>query len=167
MLQYEEELTIRALGLTTMEKLAMNCPRCFGPLQTNSEPDEPDYIVCVDGNFQHRRHKAASQEYEEKGVRIPALFIDPQRVEEWDPVKNKHVIQANVCLFQPRPPPSYDSRAEHIILQQDRCSAQHTAAADQRGGSTWKAADETGLMGMACRHDHVLSFVNVIQSGER
>ncbi|KAH9817036.1 hypothetical protein DFH28DRAFT_855953, partial [Melampsora americana] len=44
---------------------------------------------------------------------------------------------------------------------------QHTAAADQRGGSTWKAADETGLIGMACRHDHVLSFVNVVQSGER
>ena len=104
MLRFEEELTIRALGLTTMEKLAMNCPRCFGPLQTNSEADEPDYIVCVDGNFQHRRHKAASQEYEAKGVKMPGLFIDPQIVKEWDPAKKKHVIQGNARLLQTKPP---------------------------------------------------------------
>ncbi|KAH9813697.1 hypothetical protein DFH28DRAFT_1128352 [Melampsora americana] len=144
MLQNEEELTMRALSLTTMERLAMNCPRCFGPLQANPDSDEPDYIVCVDGNFQHRRHKAASREHEEIGVSMPSLFVDPQKVEEWEPRRNKH-----------------DAKTD------DRCSAQHTAAADQQGGLTWKAADETGLIGMACRHDHVLSFVNVVQSGER
>lgn len=32
-----------------------------------TEPEEPDYIVCMDGNFQHRRHVAAS-------VPIPGYF---------------------------------------------------------------------------------------------
>ncbi|KAH9807994.1 hypothetical protein DFH28DRAFT_885967, partial [Melampsora americana] len=49
----------------------------------------------------------------------------------------------------------------------DNCSASHTAASDIRGKSTWKGCDETGLIGMACRHDHVLKFANVVQSGER
>ncbi|KAH9812018.1 hypothetical protein DFH28DRAFT_899824 [Melampsora americana] len=84
MLQNQDDLTIRALELTTMERLALNCPRCFGPLQDNPDIDEPDYIVCLDGNFQHRRHKLASQEYDEKEVKVPHLFIDPAKVAAWE-----------------------------------------------------------------------------------
>ncbi|KAH9809611.1 hypothetical protein DFH28DRAFT_904487, partial [Melampsora americana] len=43
----------------------------------------------------------------------------------------------------------------------------HTAANDARGSQTWSACDETGLFGMACRHDHVLKFISIVQSGER
>ncbi|KAH9807273.1 hypothetical protein DFH28DRAFT_876624, partial [Melampsora americana] len=44
---------------------------------------------------------------------------------------------------------------------------QHTAADDVRDKSHWSGNDDTGLLGMACRHDHVLQFVNIKQSGEK
>ncbi|KAH9818426.1 hypothetical protein DFH28DRAFT_888280, partial [Melampsora americana] len=145
MLRMEDELSIRALELNRLEQLAKNCPRCFGPLHEyeNEELDEPHYMVCVDGNFQHRRHKAASSEYEEKKVALPSLFIDPEKIAKWEPggAKNNQ--------------------------DPDPCTAQHTAAADHRGASTWKGCDDTGLIGMACRHDHIISYVNVVQTGER
>lgn len=146
MMRMEEELAIRALLLTSLQLLAQICPRCFGPLQENDEPDECDYVVCCDGNFQHRRHKAASREYDEKEVVMPPLFIHPDTLAKWDPGHSKKAQEKETL---------------------DRCTAQHTAAADHRGGSTWKGCDETGLIGMACRHDHVLSFVNVVESGEK
>lgn len=43
----------------------------------------------------------------------------------------------------------------------------HTAADDRRGPTTWRGCDDTGLLGMACRHDHALAFVNIVQSGEK
>ncbi|KAH9823106.1 hypothetical protein DFH28DRAFT_823459, partial [Melampsora americana] len=54
MLQKEKDLALCALSLTPLDQLAMNCPRCFGPLQPNEDPDECDYRFCADGNFQHR-----------------------------------------------------------------------------------------------------------------
>ncbi|KAH9808154.1 hypothetical protein DFH28DRAFT_1088074 [Melampsora americana] len=53
MLQKEKELTISALSLSALDILAMNCPRCFGPLQHNDMADKCDYHVATDGNFQH------------------------------------------------------------------------------------------------------------------
>ena len=50
---------------------------------------------------------------------------------------------------------------------QDPCTQMHTAANDQRSGSTWKACDDTGLLVMVCRHDDALAFVNIVQSGEK
>ncbi|KAH9815483.1 hypothetical protein DFH28DRAFT_1126225 [Melampsora americana] len=146
MLLMKDELAELALDLSYLDKLASNCPRCFGSFLGNDEKDEPDYIVCVDGNFQHRRHTAASREYEERKTSYPSLFMDPRKVAQWAPGP---------------------SRKNKDIDVPDTCTAQHTAAADHRGASTWKGCDETGLIGMACRHDHILQFVNVVKSGEK
>ncbi|KAH9820641.1 hypothetical protein DFH28DRAFT_884096 [Melampsora americana] len=108
MLRLYEELTAKALDLSALDKLAWNCPRCYGPEPpTENEPlnpppnetnnveaepapiespndFEPDYIVSVDGNFQHRRHLTASKEYEEITFRTPSLFVDPGIVKRWE-----------------------------------------------------------------------------------
>ncbi|KAH9809789.1 hypothetical protein DFH28DRAFT_904049 [Melampsora americana] len=110
-----EELETRSLSLSPMEKLAANCPRCFGPAGTFGIQKGPQYIVCVDGNFQQL----------------------------WEPKTG----QAEVSL--------------------DPCTTQHTAAADRRNGSSWKGCEETGLIAMVCRHDHMIKMVNVIRSGEK
>ena len=55
----------------------------------------------------------------------------------------------------------------NICFTQDPCTQMHTAANDQRSGSTWRACDDTGLLAMVCRHDHTLAFVNIVQSGEK
>lgn len=74
----EEEF--RGLRLGPRELLANNCPRCFGPKIKSTEPDEPDVIVCCDGNFQHRWHKAASCPIVGHTPKRPELFIDPAAV---------------------------------------------------------------------------------------
>ncbi|EGG02901.1 uncharacterized protein MELLADRAFT_90500 [Melampsora larici-populina 98AG31] len=43
----------------------------------------------------------------------------------------------------------------------------HTAANDTRTASTWRGCDNTGLLGMVCRHDHALAFINIEKSGEK
>ncbi|KAH9809933.1 hypothetical protein DFH28DRAFT_903808, partial [Melampsora americana] len=35
------------------------------------------------------------------------------------------------------------------------------------GKSHWKGCNETGLMGMGCRHDQCLRFIGIIQSGKK
>lgn len=171
MLLMEDELAELALDLSDLDKLAANCPRCFGSFLGNDEKDEPDYIVCFDGNFQHRRHTAASREYKERKTSYPSLFMNPAKVDEWAPGparKNKDIgVQVRhtkhaITVFD-----TFLKRICHLFLPQDTCTAQHTAAADHRGASTWKGCDETGLIGMACRHDHILRLVNVVKSGEK
>ncbi|KAH9809123.1 hypothetical protein DFH28DRAFT_934631 [Melampsora americana] len=153
MLRLKDELATRALRLSPIEELASNCPTCFGPTVPGKRPNEPDFFVCLDANFQQRRHLAASALWRgETGV-LPSLFMEPNEVMMWqkkmEPIKQHS--QAN--------------QVEEEVI--DPCSTRHTAANDTRGRQTWRGCDETGLMGMACCHDHLLKFINIVQSGER
>ncbi|KAH9820991.1 hypothetical protein DFH28DRAFT_1120323 [Melampsora americana] len=134
-----EELETRSLSLSPLAKLAANCPRCFGPAGTYGIQKGPQYIVCVDGNFQQRRHESASREIEEIPLSIPSIFMRPEDVARWEPKEGQN----------------------EVLL--DPCTAQHTAAADRRNASSWKGCEETGLIALVCRHDHMLKMVNVIR----
>ncbi|KAH9820119.1 hypothetical protein DFH28DRAFT_1200891 [Melampsora americana] len=142
-LEAMEELETRSLSLSPLAKLAANCPRCFGPAGTYGIQKGPQYIVCVDGNFQQRRHESASQEIEEIPLSIPSIFMRPEDVARWEPKDGQN----------------------DVLL--DPCTAQHTAAADRRNASSWKGCKETGLIASVCRHNHMLKMVNVIHSGEK
>ncbi|KAH9817361.1 hypothetical protein DFH28DRAFT_1124760 [Melampsora americana] len=150
MIRLEEEMATRALKLTALDELADNCPSCFGPKVPGLRDGEPDLIICLDANFQQRRHLAASAAWRGDTGILPSLFIPP----------------ADVKLWKDRLESTQDCRraATDVI---DPCSAQHTAANDTRGRQTWRGCDKTGLMGMACRHDHLLKFINLVQTGER
>ncbi|KAH9808041.1 hypothetical protein DFH28DRAFT_911528 [Melampsora americana] len=150
MIRLEEEMTTRALKLSALDELANNCPSCFGPKIPGSRDAEPDLVVCLDANFQQRRHLAASAAWRGDTGVLPSLFISPADVKVW---KDRMALT--------------DSRSHGAEPVIDPCSAQHTAANDTRGRQTWRGCDETGLMGMACRHDHLLKFINLVQSGER
>ncbi|EGF97248.1 uncharacterized protein MELLADRAFT_86337 [Melampsora larici-populina 98AG31] len=144
MLTMTEEALQIELNLTLIDKLAENCPRCFGPpVQNTNYPLEPDIIVCMDGNFQHRRHLSAGTKQAKKPIKMPSLFLPEEQVNQ---------MQARLEGL-----PENDFQA---------CADQHTAANDKRGNRHWGGCDETGLMGMACRHDHPLRFANIKQSGE-
>ncbi|EGG00817.1 uncharacterized protein MELLADRAFT_92992 [Melampsora larici-populina 98AG31] len=144
----QDELIERALQLNSLDNLAGNCPRCFGPLPASDRlvGCEADYHVCLDANFQQRRHESASDEYEELGAILTDLFLPQKRVDEW----------ADKLDRSPHP-------AEAEL---DCCTTQHKAANDQHTGKTWRAAAETGVMGMGCRHDNLLSLIS-INTGER
>ncbi|KAH9823185.1 hypothetical protein DFH28DRAFT_880855 [Melampsora americana] len=150
MIRLEEELTIRSLKFTALDELADNCPSCFGPKIPGIRESEPEYIICMDANFQQRRHFAASAAWRGDTGILPSLFIPPTQVKMW-----KDRME------------SAQNRRRDGVDVIDPCSAQHTAANDTRGRQTWRGCDETGLMGMACRHDHLLKFINLVQSGER
>ncbi|KAH9808123.1 hypothetical protein DFH28DRAFT_1088139 [Melampsora americana] len=156
MIRREGELSIVVLKLTALEQLASNCPRCFGPEVPGKRPSEPDVIVSLDGNFQHRRHKAASAEWRSETTVTPSLFLPPDFIEEWD-------SRIGICQNGTQGN-QVDQRDEELL---DPCTERHTAADDVRGHHTWNGCDETGIFGMACRHDHILKFINIVQSGER
>lgn len=80
MLVMTEEAAEKSLQLTVKDKLAGICPQCFGPGVGPLPPGEADHVVCLDGNFQHRRHLAAS--IERGPVISPQIFIGPEALEE-------------------------------------------------------------------------------------
>lgn len=77
----ERAQEIQLLGLTEAEKLEANCPRCFGPPIEATLPSTPDIVVCLDANFQQRRHESASVPIEGQKIETPELFIEPSCVE--------------------------------------------------------------------------------------
>ncbi|KAH9814031.1 hypothetical protein DFH28DRAFT_1083085 [Melampsora americana] len=140
------------LQLSQLEQLASNCPRCFGPpVDKTPDPDEPHIILCVDGNFQHKRHLAASHEIPGHNPEPPELFMDPERVDKMA-----------VAMAGGR-----GTRNPQLDELVDPCTDKHTAADDIRGKRSFPGMDETGLVVMACRHDHIIRFVNLVQSGEK
>lgn len=70
------------LELDELAQLAANCPQCFGQPAPDAETDqgEPNFIVCCDGNFQQRRHTAASVPIPGFLPPTPELFMEPDRV---------------------------------------------------------------------------------------
>lgn len=78
MVRYKE---FELLQMSELDRLAANCPRCFGPPVATTEACEPDIIVCLDGNFQHRRHKAASVPIPGYSPPNPELFLPKT---EWE-----------------------------------------------------------------------------------
>lgn len=83
LVRYEKGLRIDALRLTPVEQLADNCPRCFGPYVQGKNPEEPDCVVCLDGNFQHQRHAASSVEPSSSALQYPPHFMEPEELGVW------------------------------------------------------------------------------------
>lgn len=77
------------LSLSPQDKLAENCPRCFGH-PVASIDTEPDIIVCLDGNFQHRRHLVAGQRAGRTPTVMPHGFLPQAKVSEMEGRLNGH-----------------------------------------------------------------------------
>jgi hypothetical protein len=85
LLERTDNLVKSALGLQGQRLLAHDCcPACFGPnLETGDRlnPKLKDrLIICLDGNFQHRHHKAASKN--RTALMTPNLFVKPGDLED-------------------------------------------------------------------------------------
>ncbi|KAA1080869.1 hypothetical protein PGT21_050213 [Puccinia graminis f. sp. tritici] len=122
-----------------------SCPACFGPT-TDGAASHP-LIICLDGNFQHRHHFAASKNY--LSLITPSKFIHPDDIQQ---MNNKILDQEDL---------------HRVRKTADRCADAHKAADDKRSASTWKACDDTGLMGSCCRHDAAIYLANITGGGEK
>ncbi|EGG12645.1 uncharacterized protein MELLADRAFT_86843 [Melampsora larici-populina 98AG31] len=137
-----------ALNLSSSQKLADQCPRCFGPAcgEVKTSPKELDFILAMDGNFQHRHHlKASTDQPAEEDY--PSLFITPLHIS----IHERKV----------------EDTASQAKGLKTACSESHTAADDVRNSSSWEQCDDTGVFGSTCRHDVPLRFVNIYKSGEK
>ncbi|KAH9809786.1 hypothetical protein DFH28DRAFT_904067 [Melampsora americana] len=137
----QQKLQLSDLGI-----LAANCPKCFGPPVGVTRPEEGDVTICLDGNYQHRRHASASVIIPGSQPPRPELFLETKAVNEMARQMNCSAVRDG---------------------EDGKCTEAHKTAEDVRGKSYFKSMDESGLIGMACRHDHVLRYINLIQSGEK
>ncbi|OAV86295.1 hypothetical protein PTTG_05698 [Puccinia triticina 1-1 BBBD Race 1] len=145
------QLIQNTLGLTNQQKMAVGtCPACFGPSKKTGSHRlsavDNRLILSLDGNFQHRHHKLASKSH--LPLITPAIFVQPSELEE---------VHSYI---------SEQERLHKVPKKADRCVDSHKAANDSRNETTWKACDDTGLMGSCCRHDSVIYLANIHQTGE-
>ncbi|KAI7933026.1 hypothetical protein MJO28_017857 [Puccinia striiformis f. sp. tritici] len=151
LLEMNLDLIQSVLGMSELQKLASGtCPGCFGPsLRTgiyrlNSVANRLN--ISFDGNFQQRHQKAAGRNA--VAMKIPDMFTQPA---DLDRVKEYIANQ---------------ERVHKINKKADKCAASHKAGNDNRNKTTWKACDDTGLMGACCRHDSVIYLTNIEGTGE-
>lgn len=74
---YEEGVQLSPLDIS-----AAWCPLCFGPAEgkVKASPSEPDFIIAMDGNFQHRHQSHASKDSPQEDD-YPKSFIPPSKLE--------------------------------------------------------------------------------------
>ncbi|EGG13009.1 uncharacterized protein MELLADRAFT_87078 [Melampsora larici-populina 98AG31] len=147
-LKQQKTVYQHALNLSPSQLLADQCPRCFGSArgELKTSPDELDFILAMDGNFQHRHHlKASTDQPTEEDY--PSLFIPPSKIS----IHERKV----------------EDTASQAKGLKTACSESHTAADDVRNSSSWEQCDDTGVFGSTCRHDVPLRLVNIYKSGEK
>ncbi|KAE8217801.1 hypothetical protein CF319_g8190 [Tilletia indica] len=141
-----------------LHALADRCPACFGgmlksssssPSAADSEPTpslslQPQVIVCLDGNFQHKRVKA--KDAVRQMPRSPSYFLSQRQLE------------AARIRFE-NPSVSEGPRTG--------CSSEVRAAIDGAVKTSKVDFDIGGVVGMTCRHGSPLILVDVRASGEK
>ncbi|KAF8212959.1 hypothetical protein K438DRAFT_1566092, partial [Mycena galopus ATCC 62051] len=148
--------------------LYRRCPACFGDLK--HDPSQAvDIQVCGDGCFTHkRRHNT--------GGRDPCR-THPDTV--FVPESTANEMAAHVeSIRPPKPKPGKQQRMEEepdgydpglkvprsVLIE---CESSFKAADENREKASTKFFEDTGLMGLLCRHDRVLFLVNMRSAGEK
>ncbi|KAE8238905.1 hypothetical protein A4X13_0g8330 [Tilletia indica] len=139
----------------SLDDLAARCPACFGGLlhrntssshdQTpNCSPVPPAVIVCLDGNFQHKRIRC--NDAVKQMPKSPTFFLSPRQ------------LRAARERFE-----------DPNISEGPRtgCSSEVRAAIDGTVKTTKVDFDIGGVVGMTCRHGSPLVLVDVDSSGEK
>ncbi|TYJ55374.1 hypothetical protein B9479_003989 [Cryptococcus floricola] len=134
------------LNLSELQKMALKCPCCFGPREEHELGDgEPHYIVCLDGNFGQWRPKSAGTAIYGQ---VPHLFMQSDE------------LSAAESVIQQR------GGETHSVKEDADCSDNWKAKKGNQANSTFDHKADTGLFGMACRHDSCLRLISLTK-GER
>ena len=135
--QYLQEQTGHDFNSTSFSNL---CPSCFWRKQDGSDgmpsSQEPSCVISIDGNFQHKRFRWVKGA--ESRVSTTAMFVDPQNSGDMD------AVQTGV----------------------PGCGHSFAASDSAPKPKTMQNCDETGLMGVNCRHGQPLRYQNMF-NGER
>ncbi|KAJ7258865.1 hypothetical protein C8J57DRAFT_1436773 [Mycena rebaudengoi] len=119
--------------------LVARCPACFG--SPEHDPSQlVDIHVCLDACFTQKRRKGN-----------PGTLANLQK---------KRRANEQVDEYE-----AVGLKVPHSIL--DECETTFKAADEKREKASTKFFDDTALMGLLCRHDHVLWLVNMRTAGEK
>ncbi|KAE8231762.1 hypothetical protein CF326_g3215 [Tilletia indica] len=130
----------------TLADLASRCPACFGGLNSNSPSSSshsPQVIVCLDGNFTHKRRKR--KDAITRSPASPTFFLSARQVDEAE-----RSFKASAQTDGPR----------------TGCSSEVKAAVEGAVKASKGAFDVVGVIGMTCRHGSPLLFCDVRGTGE-
>ncbi|KAJ7700448.1 hypothetical protein B0H17DRAFT_1128860 [Mycena rosella] len=135
------------------------CPACFGGL-VHDPTQLVDVQVCVDACFTQKRRR--------RGARDPprthpnSVFVQEATADQMGRSAKKARTQAE----------EEDDKYEGASLKVPRsflneCESSFKAADDKREKASTKFFDDTGIMGILCRHDRVLWLVNMRTAREK
>ncbi|KAH8920653.1 hypothetical protein BT69DRAFT_1374562 [Atractiella rhizophila] len=142
-----QQLLEETLNHRTSDRLAMICPPCFGPMETERKEDKvPDNIFSMDGNFV-QRHQANST-INAIPLHHPPSFIPQEAIDD-----ARETNETATSRYK-----SHDK---------DACKESFRAADDKWSQSSFKSSDDTGLFAAVCRHDQPLIFANIFKLGEK
>ena len=150
--------------------LIRRCPACFGGLE-HDPSKEVDVQVCADACFTQKRRRT-------KGGRDPprmhprTLFVPETTADDMSeyvegvrpPPKSKPVKKQ---ARTEEPQDGYDEGLKVPRSVLNDCEASFKAADETGQKASTKFFDDTGLMGLLCRHDRVLFLVNMTTPGEK
>ncbi|KAJ7199881.1 hypothetical protein GGX14DRAFT_536476 [Mycena pura] len=151
------------------EYLIRRCPACFGGLE-HDPSREVDVQVCADACFtQKRRRKKGGRDPPRMHPRtlfVPQTVADDMStyVEGVRPPKAKPVKKQ---ARTDEPNDGYDEGLQVPRSVLNDCESSFKAADKTRQKASTKFFDDTGLMGLLCRHDRVLFLVNMTTPGEK
>ncbi|KAJ7612604.1 hypothetical protein FB45DRAFT_981861 [Roridomyces roridus] len=148
--------------------LISRCPTCFGGL-VHDPTAACDIHVCADACFTQKRRRGGPRDpprTHPNTVFVPEHTTDEMgaHVEDVRPVRGQTKKRAR--------PSEEEDHYEHQDLRVPRtvlddCRDSFIAADEKREKASTKFFEDTGVMGLLCRHDRVLWLVNMRSSSEK
>ncbi|KAJ7708183.1 hypothetical protein B0H17DRAFT_1191672 [Mycena rosella] len=146
------------------------CPACFGGL-VHDPMQLVDVQVCVDACFTQKRRRRGARDpprTHPNSVFVQEATADQMgvHVDEVRPARGRLAKKARTQAEEE------DDKYEGASLKVPRfvlneCKSSFKAADDKREKASTKFFDDTGIMGILCRHDRVLWLVNMRTAGEK
>ncbi|KAE8223258.1 hypothetical protein CF326_g8222 [Tilletia indica] len=128
----------------TITDLARRCPACFGGIASGSSvPQSPNVIVCLDGNFAHKRRKR--NDAVTRSPSAPTFFLSTRQV-----ASAQKRFLSSAKSDGPR----------------TGCSSEVKAAVEGAVKASKGAFDVVGVIGLTCRHGCPLLLCDVRETGE-
>ncbi|KAJ7061307.1 hypothetical protein C8F01DRAFT_987598 [Mycena amicta] len=147
--------------------LVERCPTCFTGLE-HDHSQVFDLAVAMDACFTQKRRRRSGGE--DPPRRHPfSVFMDRSKAREMEAYVDG-VRCANPPAKKSHTEPDGDGFDGDMKVPKsslDACGASFKAANESREKASTKFFAQTGLMGLVCRHDIVLFFVNMESAGEK
>ncbi|WAR60128.1 hypothetical protein PtB15_9B65 [Puccinia triticina] len=96
----QKKLLSYGLQLSAADNWADKCPQCFGPSvnEFKADPNEPDFIIALDGNFQQHHYAHASKDnpcehqYPDSLIKPSKIMTDKQALEDSELLAQDYTI---------------------------------------------------------------------------